>query len=159
MVSLSDRFWKKVDKRGPDECWPWLGYKTPLGYGMMSVGGRKGRPQNATRIMWTLVNGPIPDGYEMCHKCDNPPCVNPNHLFMGTHKENYHDAITKGREAGMFQPGIRHRNAKLTINDINTIRALYIPYVYGCRKLAKRYGVSDETIRRIVVNKSYQEVQ
>ena len=58
----------------------------------------------------------------------------------------------------MFQAGTKHRGAKLTADDIKTIRALYIPYIYGCRKLAKRYGVSDETIRRVIINKSYQGV-
>lgn len=156
---LIARFWAKVDKRGEGECWPWKGYKTPLGYGTISVGGRKDRVHNATRVMWTIVNGPIPYGLEMCHKCDNPPCINPDHLFMGSHKENYQDALSKGRDAGMFKNGVKHRNAKLTEDQVKKIRAEYIPYVVGCRKLAKQFNVSDETIRRIVLNRSYQGVQ
>jgi hypothetical protein len=88
------RFWSRVAAGKPDECWCWIGSKTPLGYGHMRIG-----KQNAYshRISWVLHNGFIPDGLVVCHKCDNPSCVNPTHLFLGTMKDNTQDSIKKGR--------------------------------------------------------------
>lgn len=154
-TSLEKRFWAKVDKKGLDECWPWTGQKTPLGYGHIMY---LNKLRIATRIMWELVHGYEPVGLEMCHKCDNPPCVNPNHIFAAIHKEHFRDALRRGRDSGMFKAGTQHRLAKLTAEDVKQIRSLYVPFEFGCRKLAKRFNVSDETIRRIVINDSYKEV-
>lgn len=93
-----ERFWKKVDVRGADECWEWQGFVAPNGYGRFDGG-------LAHRFSWVLANGAIPEandyspfGYLILHKCDNRSCVNPNHLFLGTQQDNIQDQVAKGRK-------------------------------------------------------------
>jgi hypothetical protein len=87
------RFWSKVDKSG--ECWVWTAKALcENGYGRFYVGKK---PLRAHRYSWELANGPITDGLFVCHRCDNPPCVNPAHLFLGTHQDNMQDMVAKGR--------------------------------------------------------------
>lgn len=90
------RFWRQVDRRGPDECWPWLGTIDRLGYGRFAIDVV---PMIASRVMWVVTNDCQPAGL-VCHKCDNPPCVNPAHLWLGTSADNTHDMIAKGRARG-----------------------------------------------------------
>lgn len=80
--------------RGPDECWPWTGAVTGKGYGKISLAYRH---RNAHRVAFELWHGPIPDGLLVCHRCDNRPCCNPAHLFVGTAKDNAEDMMAKGR--------------------------------------------------------------
>lgn len=95
------RFWARVDaSAGPDECWPWQGPVRSKGYGVWTLfTGPAARrvPQVASRIAWELAHGAIPDGLWVLHHCDNPPCVNPRHLFLGTHQDNEDDKTAKGR--------------------------------------------------------------
>ena len=94
----SDLFWEKVDKRGNDECWPWMGATSGRGYGRFS---NKAIPENGShRIAWMMSFGQIPAGLFVCHRCDNPSCCNPSHLFLGTAKENTQDMVKKGRARG-----------------------------------------------------------
>jgi len=94
-VTISERFWKKVEQRGPGECWPWSGATNPQGYGQLWDGTRK-RP--AHRIAWEILHGqPFPEGMDACHTCDNPGCVNPQHIFPGTPRDNAMDSMAKGR--------------------------------------------------------------
>ena len=89
------RFWAKVDaSAGPTGCWLWTGARFPAGYGAIKIAGR---PWGAHRVAWELVNGPIPDGLQSLHRCDNPPCVNPLHLFLGSQADNARDMVAKGR--------------------------------------------------------------
>jgi hypothetical protein len=97
---LAERFWPKVDRRGPDECWPWLGATAGShGYGAISVCtvgfGRK--LQRASRVSYVLANGPLEVGMIVRHACDNPPCVNPAHLVSGTQYDNVQDMVERGR--------------------------------------------------------------
>lgn len=98
MTKLNDldpRFWSYVDQSGgPDACWPWMRSVDRQGYGRQVVDGHG---WGAHRIAWTLTRGPIPDGLVTCHHCDNPPCCNPAHLFVGTQRENLADMKRKGR--------------------------------------------------------------
>lgn len=94
---LADRFWPKVDRRGPDECWPWKAARRAAGYGKIGR-GKSGRGwMLAHRASWELAHGPISSETLVLHRCDNPPCVNPAHLFLGTHADNVHDMVAKGR--------------------------------------------------------------
>jgi hypothetical protein len=85
---MEARFWSKVDRRSDDECWPWLGFRQPAGYGRLSVGGRLGGMVGAHRVSYEIHHGAIPDGLEIDHLCRNPSCVNPAHLEAVTHTEN-----------------------------------------------------------------------
>ena len=85
-------FWFRVDKR--QDCWLWLGSVNNYGYGTL---GHNKKVILAHRYAWEITNGAIPDGLLVCHSCDNPPCVNPDHLFLGTHTDNLNDCISKGR--------------------------------------------------------------
>lgn len=147
---IASRFWAKVDRRGPRECWPWVASRLPGGYGQFAVAkavGGKGRPLRSSRIAWELVRGAIPRGMWVLHECDNPPCCNPAHLFLGTRLDNIRDMWTKGRGKGS-PPGERGWNAKLSNADVAAIkRAL----VAGERHwvIAARYGVSRVHVTRI----------
>lgn len=94
------RFWDKVHKT--ETCWEWSGQRTAQGYGRIKIGLQ---PVVAHRWMWEQEYGPIPDGTLVCHHCDNPPCVRPEHLFLGTHADNAHDRNYKGRD---WQSRITH---------------------------------------------------
>lgn len=97
------RFWAQAEKRGPDECWPWTGATHGNGYGRIRA-GRRVRP--AHQVAWEIENGkPFPPGAYGCHRCDNPICVNPAHIWPGTHSENIQDAVRKGRFSNRIKPG------------------------------------------------------
>lgn len=91
-IDYEKMFWDKVDKRGDNDCWNWTGFKFPTGYGRL---GRKGY---AHRFSYLLANKVLPRGLCVCHSCDNPSCVNPNHLWLGTVADNMHDRDKKGRD-------------------------------------------------------------
>ena len=105
---LEDRFWEKVDRRGPDECWEWTAARMDNGYGVVGRGGRSGMLL-AHRASWMIHHGPIPEGMLVCHRCDVQPCVNPDHLFLGTQTDNLLDASRKGR----MPRGERHPHTTL----------------------------------------------
>jgi len=124
----------------PEACWEWQGAKTPRGYGRMFVTGVRQRQPH--RLSWEEANGPIPDGMNVCHKCDNPACIRPSHLFLGTHADNAADRERKGR--GNQPKGERVAGAKLNPEKVREIRAL-LPHQKDT-EIAKRYGVSGATI-------------
>ncbi len=113
-------FERHVKPLSMDECWEWQGYININGYGQTRIGGRKGKAYQAHRLSWIVHFGGIPDGLHVCHKCDNPPCVNPNHLFLGTNLDNIKDRMKKGRSVAAWK-GIsreQHPSSKVTDKQI-----------------------------------------
>ncbi len=157
---IEDRFWSKVDKRGPDECWLWTGARAGPdasageGYGHL-YGGRRGEGNiRANRLSYILANESIPDDLFVLHKCDNQKCVNPTHLFLGTQKENIEDANRKGR----LSRGTSRYNAKLSECDIWNIRIEYAKGDISQRALAKFFAVAQQHISDIVVGNRWKHV-
>lgn len=117
---IERRFWAKVQKT--DGCWLWTGYKNRLGYGRINVGGRIG-PTQATRASWFIHTGQWPPrGAHLCHTCDNPPCVNPAHLYVGDDKTNADDREARGR--GNQPRNLRNGKCKWSPEVVNTVREL-----------------------------------
>jgi len=151
------RFFMPGDPPGPSACWPWAGNTFDRGYGFIPYGAiYKNYP--AHRASYELFIGPIPDGLHICHHCDNPPCVNPAHLYAGTNTDNIRDKVTRGRSGiGHTRPGgEKHHNAKLTNVEADEIRALYDSGGMSMRTLGARYGLSHFAIRKIVRGISYK---
>ena len=141
MTPLIDRLGKRL-LVVPNGCWEFQGSRTKYGYGQIRT-GQKDTKRRAHRIMWEIVFGPIPEGLHVLHKCDNPPCCRPSHLFLGTQADNNADRDAKGRNNQAS--GEQHGSAKLTWGQVNAIRA----DSRIRRLIATDYGVSKSTITRI----------
>ena len=139
------RFWPKVDKRGPDDCWEWKAATAPWGYGRFRF---EGKDVLAHRVAYMLTVGPIPDSALVLHRCDNPPCCNPTHLWLGSHRDNTIDALKKKRRKS--PRGERNGRSILTNYDVLGIRKLYKQGRFTQKELADKWGVSQNTIGCIV---------
>lgn len=146
---ISERFWPKVMKS--DACWIWTAAKNNRGYGFVGVGRKMAL---AHRVAWQLTHGPIESGLFVLHRCDNPPCVRPDHLFLGTAKDNTSDMVSKGRARGGSSPGESNPSAKLTNDNIASIRRMFAGGASQC-SLARTFGVSQSTIWRAVRLKTF----
>lgn len=159
---LVERFWEKV-KRGPG-CWEWQGFRVPQGYGTIREAGGGSKKLRAHRVSYQLNVGDIPRGMDVLHKCDNPPCVRPDHLFTGTAKDNYEDCRRKGRTAH----GEKNGRTYLTRRDVIAIRRDYAnaPMSSGgkqkrkrtMRALALKYKATERTIRSIVSRSTWVHI-
>ena len=152
-----DRFWSKVDIRSKSECWEWMAFCKPNGYGQFQL--KRNKPVYAHRFVWLIIHGVWPDK-NILHECDNPPCVNPNHLFEGTQLDNIHDCIKKGRFVNKNNTGIKNPNVKLTEKDIRQIRREYVAKDknFGAKPLAKKYGVKPAAISKIITRRNWKHV-
>lgn len=125
-------FWSKVEKL-PSGCWEWKAWKYPSGYGACYV---KRRARRAHRYAYEITHGPIPGGYFVCHKCDNPPCVNPDHLFLGTPLDNMQDRARKGRTYRKVTDAVREQIIALRAAGLTTA------------EIASRCSLGESTARR-----------
>lgn len=148
---LGFRFWNKIKKAGPDECWEWQRGKEKNGYGHTWFHKRQMR---AHRVAFELAYGDIPEGMLVCHSCDNPPCCNPRHLFLGTNRDNHADCVKKGRS----RRGSKSNKAKLTESQVLEIRNAYTGKWGHQTELSKLYGVSTWVISSIVRGESWKHV-
>lgn len=155
-----ERFWRDTDKNGPvpphvpelGPCWIWKGYAEASGHGRLTI-GREQR-EGAHRLAYELLVGTIPAGLFVCHKCDNPGCVNPTHLFLGSAIDNMTDRDAKGRHCF----GSRSPNTHLTESDVAELRALYATGTHSQTALAARFGLGQSAVSSIVRRKSWRHV-
>lgn len=150
---LADRFDENVMPEPNSGCWLWVGHLTAAGYGKIGGGKAVAKAVFAHRYSFERVNGPIPAGMHVCHRCDVRMCVNPDHLWLGTCADNHADRDRKGRQAR----GVSNSNAKFTEEDVRSIRLAHQlgekPYA-----LSRRWGVSPSTIHNIVDRKTWKHV-
>jgi len=143
--TFEERFWKQFEMGKLDECWEWQGGKQGDGYGILRLSGRS---VLAHRISYELMVGPIPPGLHVLHSCDNPPCINPHHLHIGTDLDNARESKERGRRGRLC--GEKNGRAKLSPSDVRLIRALYNAGELSWMSLSRRFGVSSQQIGRIV---------
>jgi len=137
-----------------DECWEWQGATNASGYGEIQRGARSAGKTSTHRLAHEIFIGPVPPDHKVCHRCDNPPCCNPAHLFTGTQATNMQDAVSKGRTA----IGVEHGLARLNDQKVAEIRAKYRPYVHSMRLLGEEYGVAEGTIKAVISGKTWRHV-
>lgn len=142
-ATFPTRFWDRADQSsGPLSCWPWTGMLDAKGYGVVRRPGFQ-RQQIASRVAYELANGVIPTGLIVRHRCDNPKCVNPGHLELGTHKDNSDDKISRGR--GRWAKGEQVGSSRLTSEQVRAIKSSTL----SLRKLAEQYGMTYGHIGKI----------
>lgn len=150
---MEERFWERVDRT--DGCWTWTGsIQKSNGYGVINEGGTRGRRWYAHRYSFTLKNGEIPKGMVVCHTCDNPPCVNPGHLFLGDYRDNMRDASSKMR----MTYGEACHSARLTEETVKEVRAKHATGNFSYKGLAREYGVYDQAIKYAVTGRTWKHV-
>lgn len=162
---LAERFWEKVRKS--DGCWLWTASLSGSGYG--NLPSPAGAESAAHRIAWQLTYGPIPTGLFVCHSCDVKICVRPDHLFLGTPAQNTADMFAKGRGAigdrhrartdpSYLARGEAHKNARLTVDAVMSIRARYSAGGISQMKLAREYGVTEMTVNKVVRRQAWTHI-
>jgi hypothetical protein len=182
--SLEERFWEKVDKKGSEECWEWKAGISGSGYGTFWLDGKSFR---TNRVSYELFYGKIPPDMFICHHCDNPKCVNPTHLFLGTNSDNMMDAVKKGKLLGgrgdrngshthpervargdkssaRLHPesvprGESHHWARLDDDKVKEIRQLYANGTISQQRLAIKFGVTQSAIWAIVNKKTWRHIK
>lgn len=151
-VPLAERFWQKVQQT--EGCWLWTGWRGPGGYGELRLVRGSVRVR-AHRISWELHFGAIPHGMFVCHKCDNPPCVRPDHLFLGTHADNVRDMAAKGRRGNTSGKPYK---GWLTPEAVRTIRTRYAEDGISRTQLATEFNISRSQASRIISRARWSNV-
>jgi len=146
---MSDKFWAMVAVSSSDACWVWVGRRDKYGYGVFSVNGKQ---VGAHRVSWSLANGEIQDGMHILHRCNNPSCVNPSHLYAGTHRQNMDDMIAAGSKKG-----VKNGQAKLTDKDVVAIRKKCAAGS-TMAEMSREYGMSFMAISNLVHMRSWKHV-
>lgn len=149
--SLLRRFWAMVDNKKHTECWEWMGQKK-FGYGVIAI---ERKSVKATRLMYYFFKGFVPETKLIMHSCDNPSCVNPSHLSLGTNQENINDSINKGRSAR----GERTGRAKLTEEQVREIRRTYHNGTASTYELSKVYKIDPSNVFRIINREYWKHVK
>lgn len=150
----SAQFWARVERGAADECWPWTGSRLPSGYGRFYPAWKVGL--YAHRFSWELANGrDVPEGLHVMHACDNPRCVNPAHLSVGTHSDNMRDCVDKGRHARNSMPGEAHPNHRLTAAQVVEIRDRASRGDTRLR-IAEDFRVSESLVGQIVRRRAWK---
>jgi hypothetical protein len=168
----AERFWSKVQKSpDPNGCWIWTAHLQPNGYGTFHIGSRldkKRRVVRAHRFAYELTNGPIAEGMDICHSCDNryPPgdvsyrrCVRPDHLFQDTRKANSDDMFSKNRQHHFDRRGQMSWSSKLTPDRVIEMRQLRRTSGVSYAQLGKIYGVTDANARRTVLGITWSHIR
>lgn len=153
---IADRFWPKVEKS--DGCWIWTGCRCNRGYGQIGTGGKTAHT-TAHRVSYELNKGPIPDGMHVLHSCDNPPCVRPDHLFLGTHTDNMRDmwAKQRGRCDGAGKVGSKNPRSVLTEEVVAEIRRMATSGAKH-KAIAEIFGVTRQAISYVVRRETWKHV-
>lgn len=162
---LSVRFWRKVNKNGPvpphvaglGPCWVWTVDLKVLVYPVIRRDGPGAPGVRAHRLSWEIHRGAIPDGLSVLHKCDNPRCVNPDHLFLGTDADNSADKVAKGRQRA--PRGEEMPNAKLTADKVREIRRRYASGGISAAKLGREYGIPAASVFDVIRRRRWAHVQ
>lgn len=167
VMSLADRLTKRLVRSSPPEhcpelgpCLVWTGCVNPAGYGQINRGPRGAGLTATHRASWEINFGPIPVGMNVLHKCDNPPCCEPSHLFLGSIADNNADMLAKGRygvTAECLPRGMQHPNSKLTEQEVGAIRLAHAEGATGY-SLARQYGISTSTMNSILRRKTWTHV-
>jgi hypothetical protein len=152
LLPYADKFWSGVAKAGDDDCWLWTLGKDGKGYGGIGIQGRSLR---CHKIAYLLVKGDIPAGLQVRHECDNPPCCNPAHLILGTHKQNMEDMAARGRVGTLH--GDRNPKAKLTAEQVQELLVLRQLGALQ-RELAARFNISQPVVKKIIHGDAYKNV-
>jgi len=153
--SIEFRFWRKVDQSGANGCWNWTGGTHKKGYGTLHKGDGDSRPVATHRLSYIMHTGDIPDGMYVMHTCDNPRCVNPAHLVLGTASDNVRDMWEKGRAKPKGVKGEAHLKAKITEDDVRMIRA---DKTRSNHELARLLGVSPNAVRYVRIGRTWTHV-
>lgn len=156
IMNHSEHFWSKVDQQDAESCWVWPGAKSHNGYGWYAITGVMIK---AHRFAFEDRVAMIPDDYLVLHTCDHPPCVNPRHLFVGTHKDNAIDRENKGRNHPNPLRGSDNPNSKLTEEQVKEIHYLGERGKLSYRTMGLMFNVSHETIRQIIDGKKWPHVK
>jgi hypothetical protein len=154
-AAIAARFWKYVPNRPAGECWEWTGSRRQNGYGQLNIGRY---PFKAHRISYLMHKGQDPGELSVLHTCDNPACVNPAHLFLGTQADNMADAAVKGRVRGKVMLGEENPQAKLTARKVRAARLRYAMGGISLRRLALEYGVDRKTMTQAIRGEHWSHV-